>query len=98
MRRKLLELLRGPSLSVQELADQVPISRPAVSRHLRVLEEASLVRHRQEGTSNRYFLDQQGFAAARQWLGIFWDEALARFTLVAENTATRTSGEDDEPI
>ncbi len=69
------------------LAERFPISRPAVSRHLRVLEEASLVRHVAEGTSHVYEVDLAGFDAARRWLDGFWDLALARFKLLAENTA-----------
>jgi DNA-binding transcriptional ArsR family regulator len=88
-RRKLvLALSRGPR-SVGELAAEFPISRPAVSRHLALLESARLVAHRSEGTRNVYFLDKAGLEATADWLGRFWDEAEARLRLVAENTAPR---------
>ena len=67
-----------------ELAAELPVSRPAVSQHLRVLEEASLVTHRREGTRHLYELDTSGVGALRDWVDGFWDEALARFKAVAE--------------
>ncbi len=86
-RREMLQLLGDSPRTVGELAEAFPISRPAVSKHLRVLEEAGLVRHATEGTRNIYELDLGGFEAARRWLDGFWDQALARFKLLAENTA-----------
>ena len=91
-RRRLVETLREGPRSVTELAAETPISRPAVSRHLSVLERAGLVTHRGEGTRNLYSLDPRGFEATRQWLDSFWDEAEARFRLVAENTKERGNG------
>jgi DNA-binding transcriptional ArsR family regulator len=88
-RRKLvLALSEGPR-SVGDLAEQFPISRPAVSRHLAQLERARLVAHRSEGTRNVYFLDKAGLEATADWLNRFWDEAEARLRLVAENTSPR---------
>jgi DNA-binding transcriptional ArsR family regulator len=83
-RRHVFELLRSGPRSVGELADDVPVSRPAVSQHLRVLEEAGLVTHRRQGTRNLYELDSAGVGALRDWVEGFWDEALARFKAAAE--------------
>lgn len=72
--------------SVQEIADRLPISRPAVSRHLRVLSQAGLVTDDQRGTRRVYRLDGQGAEAARRYLAQVWGEAAVRFKLLAENT------------
>jgi DNA-binding transcriptional ArsR family regulator len=85
-RRAILELLREGDRSVQEVADRLPISRPAVSRHLRVLKEAGLVADRAEGTRRLYRLDDDGAAAADEYLRRVWGEAIAPYRLVAENT------------
>jgi DNA-binding transcriptional ArsR family regulator len=91
-RRAILELLRTGDRSVGELADELPISRPAVSRHLRLLKEAGLVADRAEGTRRLYRLDDQGIAAVRDYLEDVWGEATARFRLLAENTANGRDG------
>lgn len=83
-RRQVLELLRSGPRSVGELAAELPVSRPAVSQHLRVLERASLVTHRRQGTRHLYEVDTAGVGALRTWVDGFWDEALARFKAVAE--------------
>jgi DNA-binding transcriptional ArsR family regulator len=83
-RRHVFELLRSGPLSVGKLAASVPVSRPAVSQHLRVLENAGLVTHRKNGTRHLYELDQTGVVALRTWVDGFWDEALARFKAAAE--------------
>ena len=83
-RRQVFELLRGGPRSVGELAAQVPVSRPAVSQHLRVLEDAGLVTHRKNGTRNLYELDGSGVAELRAWVDDFWNDALARFKAAAE--------------
>jgi DNA-binding transcriptional ArsR family regulator len=85
-RRALVELLRGGDRSVRELADELPISRPAVSRHLRLLKEAGLVSDRPDGTRRLYSLDDAGAAEVRGYLEGVWGEAAARFKLLAENT------------
>jgi DNA-binding transcriptional ArsR family regulator len=85
-RRAIVELLRTGDRSVGELAEELPISRPAVSRHLRLLKEAGLVADRAEGTRRLYRLDDEGIAAVREYLEQVWGEAAARFRLVAENT------------
>ena len=72
---------------MRELADALPISRPAVSRHLRLLKDAGLVADRTEGTRRLYRLHDEGIAAVRGYLEQVWGEAAARFRLAAENTA-----------
>ena len=86
-RRAIVELLGGGERSVQEIADELPISRPAVSRHLRVLKRAGLVVERPRGTRRIYELDDQGAEAVRAYLERVWGEAAARFRLLAANTA-----------
>ncbi len=83
-RRRVFELLQAGPRSVGELAAELPVSRPAVSQHLRVLETAGLVTHRPNGTRNLYELDADGVVALRTWVDAFWDEALARFKAAAE--------------
>jgi DNA-binding transcriptional ArsR family regulator len=85
-RRAIVEQLRAGDRSVQELADQLPISRPAVSRHLRLLKEAGLVTDRAEGTRRLYRLHDEGVEAVRAYLERVWGEAPARFRPAAEST------------
>jgi DNA-binding transcriptional ArsR family regulator len=73
---------------VQQLADAMPISRPAVSRHLRVLRQAGLVTDRAQGARHLYRLHDEGIEAVRAYLEQVWGEAAARFRLMAENTST----------
>jgi DNA-binding transcriptional ArsR family regulator len=84
-RRAILELLGAGDRSVQQLADALPISRPAVSRHLRLLKEAGLVTDRAEGTRRLYRLHDEGIAAVQAYLQQVWGDAAARFRLAAEN-------------
>ena len=79
----LLELRAGPR-PVGEIAAGLPVSRPAVSRHLRVLQAAGLVQAREEGVRNLYFLRMQGFASVREFVDDFWDIALARIEELAK--------------
>jgi DNA-binding transcriptional ArsR family regulator len=85
-RRAIVELLGGGGRSVQELADALPISRPAVSRHLRLLKEAGLVREEPVGTRRIYRLHDEGILTVRSYLERVWGEAGARFSLMASNT------------
>jgi DNA-binding transcriptional ArsR family regulator len=71
---------------VRELADELPISRPAVSRHLRLLKAAGLVSDRPEGTRRLYRLHDEGIEAVRAYLEQVWGDAAARFRIAAENT------------
>ena len=76
-RRAILEhLATGPS-SVTDLAARLPVSRPAVSQHLKALKDAKLATDRAEGTRRIYQIDTRGFAALRAWLDDFWDTAMA---------------------
>jgi DNA-binding transcriptional ArsR family regulator len=83
-RRRVFERLRKGSKSVGVLARGLPVSRPAVSQHLKALKEAGLVDDRAEGTRRVYFIDPHGLAALRRWLDQFWDEALAAFQMEVE--------------
>jgi DNA-binding transcriptional ArsR family regulator len=85
-RRAIVELLASQPRSVQQIADQLPISRPAVSRHLSVLSKAGLVVDQQEGSRRLYRLHEEGPDAVRAYLEQVWGEAGARFKLYAENT------------
>lgn len=85
-RREILRMLGRANLSVQEIAGALPISRPAVSRHLRLLREAGLVAEEPQGTRRIHRLHQQGPDAVRTYLEQVWGEAGARFRLLAENT------------
>ena len=80
----IVEHLARRPMSVGELAERLPVSRPAVSQHLRILKEASLVGDRAEGTRRIYSLDPKGLGAIRAWLDRFWDASLAAFAEAAE--------------
>ena len=88
-RRRIVELLGDRERSVQEIADELPISRPAVSKHLRLLKQAGLVVEEPRGTRRIYRLQDEGVAAVRAYVERVWGEAAARFRLVAENTDGR---------
>ncbi|OLC65033.1 MAG: transcriptional regulator [Actinobacteria bacterium 13_1_20CM_2_65_11] len=85
-RRAIVELLGSGPHSVQEIADELPISRPAVSRHLRLLKNAGLVIDESKGARRLYQLHGLGVEAAQKYLVEVWGEAAARFRIVAENT------------
>jgi DNA-binding transcriptional ArsR family regulator len=85
-RREILRLLGAEDLAVGEIAESMPISRPAVSRHLRLLKGAGLVAERAEGTRRIYHLQAEGLEAVQSYLEGVWGEAANRFRLVAENT------------
>ena len=84
-RRRIFEGLRAGPRAVVEVAAGLPVSRPAVSQHLRVLKEAGLVRSRKVGTRQLYEIDTDGLDEVRNWVDNFWNEALDRFTQVAES-------------
>ena len=83
-RRAIFERLRSGPLSVGEIAAEVPVSRPAVSQHLRVLKEAGLVTERRNGTRRLYRLDPDGLGELRRYVEDFWTDALAAFKAEAE--------------
>jgi DNA-binding transcriptional ArsR family regulator len=85
-RRSILSLLGGGDKAVHELAAALPVSRPAVSRHLRLLKDAGLVAERTDGTRRIYHLEDEGLVAVRAYLEEVWGQAAARFRLLAENT------------
>jgi DNA-binding transcriptional ArsR family regulator len=98
MRRRLLEQLRTGPCAVGDLAGRVPIGRPAVSKHLRLLEGAGLVAHRSHGTRNLYALAPDGLREVQQWLVSTWDVALRAFSdyvdqYVEEHPASADRGE-----
>jgi DNA-binding transcriptional ArsR family regulator len=88
-RRSVLEELREGPRAVGEIAGRLPVSRPAVSQHLRVLKEAGLVTERQNGTRRLYRVDPDGLAELREYLEGFWEEALANFKAAAEQEERR---------
>ncbi len=88
-RRAIVELLGGGERSVQEIADLLPISRPAVSRHLGLLKRAGLVVEEPRGTRRIYRLHDEGVEAVREYIERVWGEAAARFRLTAENVKRR---------
>ena len=85
-RRAILEALARQPLAVGELAERFPISRPAVSQHLRVLADANLVAHEARGTRNVYRIDMQGLETLRQYVDTLWGRALRDFKRVAESS------------
>ena len=88
-RSSVLEELRDGPQAVGAIAARLPVSRPAVSQHLRVLKEAGLVTERQHGTRRLYRVDPDGLAEVREYLEGFWEEALANFKAVAEQEEGR---------
>ena len=86
-RREILRLLGDGDKPVHALAAALPISRPAVSRHLRVLRDSGFVDQRAEGTERIYSLAAEGVTAVQAYLETVWGEAIGRFRIVAENTA-----------
>lgn len=96
-RRAILTLLADGDRSVGELAKVLPISRPAVSRHLRLLREAGLVDEEPRGTQRIYRLQSEGLDAVRRYLEQVWGDAAVRFRLLAENVAAHPPHEATEP-
>jgi DNA-binding transcriptional ArsR family regulator len=84
-RRAIFERLRAGPLAVGELAGGLPVSRPAVSQHLRVLKDAGLVTDQRRGTRRLYRVDPRGVAALRAYFDSFWTDALAALKEAAEN-------------
>src|SRR5512145_1124981 len=94
-RRAILERLIAHPSAVGDLARGLPVSRPAVSQHLRVLKDAGLVRERREGTRNFYSVNGEGLAELREYFEGFWDEALAAFKAAAESEGGNENESDD---
>jgi DNA-binding transcriptional ArsR family regulator len=93
-RRAILRLLGRSDSSVRALAEQLPISRPAVSRHLRLLKSAGLVTEEPKGTKRIYRLREEGIDAVRDYLEGVWGDAAVRFRFLAENTGSATNTAD----
>ena len=92
-RRRVFERLKSGPKPVGAIARGLPVSRPAVSQHLKALKEAGLVAARPEGTRRVYFIDPHGLGALRKWLDQFWDDALAAFQAEVEKASTKQSEE-----
>lgn len=89
-RRRVYERLRGGAKSVGILAAGLPVSRPAVSQHLKALKDAGLVKDRSEGTRRVYYIDPDGLSELRRWLDGFWDDALGAFKNEVEQHQRRS--------
>jgi DNA-binding transcriptional ArsR family regulator len=83
LRREILRTLQSSPLAVGDLATRFPVSRPAISRHLRVLEDAGLVEHRARGAQSVYAVRLQGLGSVRDFLDEFWETALTRLEELA---------------
>ena len=92
-RRRVFERLKSGPRAVGDIALGMPVSRPAVSQHLKALKEAGLVADRAEGARRVYFIDPQGLGALRRWLDQFWDEGLAAFQAEVERGASKRKDE-----
>jgi len=95
-RRLVFERLAGRALPVGEIADGLPVSRPAVSQHLRVLKDAGLVLDEARGTRRIYRANPAALEALRTYLDRFWDRALAAFAAAAEREARRQARKEEE--
>jgi DNA-binding transcriptional ArsR family regulator len=93
-RRRIFERLKSGPQAVGAIARRMPVSRPAVSQHLKVLKEAGLVADRPEGTRRVYYIDPNGLGALRAWVDQFWDKALGEFKAEIE---MQTSERKDKP-
>ena len=87
-RRAVFERLRYGPRPVGEIARGLPVSRPAVSQHLKVLKDAGLVDDRSEGTRRIYSIDPAGLGAIRAWLDQFWEAALAAYAAEVERSGS----------
>jgi DNA-binding transcriptional ArsR family regulator len=95
-RRKILALLHQRPRSVAELARHMPVSRPAVSQHLGVLERARLVRHRKQGTRHVYHPDPAGLAPLRAYVESLWDDVLTAYAAAGEGNGGSEHARDEE--
>lgn len=89
-RRAILQELRAGPLPVVEITRRLPVGRPAVSQHLKVLKDAGLVSARQDGTRRRYQLDPAGIVGVRAWLDGLWDQALDAYRVAVERDVGST--------
>ena len=91
-RRRVFERLGAGPRPVGAIAQGLPVSRPAVSQHLKVLKKAGLVADRPEGTRRVYYIDPHGLGPLRAWLDQFWDQALAAFQAEVEKPSDQQKG------
>src|SRR5262249_13939092 len=91
-RRRVFERLKSGPKAVGAIARGLPVSRPAVSQHLRVVREGGLGADGPEGTRRVYYIDPDGLGALRKWLDQFWDEALAAFAAEVETSHEKDKG------
>src|SRR5262245_28323572 len=91
-RRRVFERLKAGPKAVGAIARGLPVSRPAVAQHLKVVREAGLVGDRPEGARRVYYIDPDGLGALRKWLDQFWDEALAAFAAEVETSHEKDKG------
>src|SRR5215467_8390654 len=98
VRRRILELLHEGPTPVGRLADRLPVGRPAVSKHLRVLSNAGLIEHRSVGTRNLYLLAPGGMAIAQRWLVQTWDAALAAYAAEVSQAGTAGPGHGTQQL
>jgi len=96
-RLQVFALIARSPLSVAEVAAQLPVSRPAVSQHLKALREAGLVRHEVDGTRRLYEVDPNGLGELRSWLDRFWSDSLAAFKAEAERPRRKASSSPSSP-
>lgn len=96
-RRAIFERLRGGPLAVGELAEGLPVSRPAVSQHLKVLEGAGLVTVSREGTRRLYRIEPRGLEPLRRYLDSFWDDVLSAFARAADSPRPMDTGNHEAP-
>ena len=93
-RREILRLVRDDERTVTDIAGNFPVTRPAISQHLRVLQEAELVDVRKEGTRRYYRARPEGLAELRQWVDEFWAEGLARLKVEVEQEQWRKQADE----
>jgi len=98
VRRRILELLREGPTPVGRLAERLPVGRPAVSKHLRVLGNAGLIEHHSVGTRNLYLLAPGGMAIAQRWLVQTWDTALAAYAAEVSQAAAAGPGHGRQQV
>lgn len=97
-RRAIFERLRRGELAVCDLAEGLPVSRPAVSQHLSVLRKAGLVNERRDGVRRLYRLERRGLQALRVYVESFWDDVLESFKSEAEAQHQKTKERGDDSI
>ena len=95
-RRSVFERLKSGPQAVGEIARGMPVSRPAVSQHLKTLKEAGLVTDHAEGTRRVYEIDLHVLGILRKWLDQFWDDALAAFQAEVERGASETNSSESK--